>query len=77
MKKYILLPVFFFVSLSGMAQELRCNIQITSQQIQGTNRQIFLTLQSAVNEFINGRAWSNYKFSPNERIECSMLINIK
>jgi hypothetical protein len=30
-----------------------------------------------MNEFINGRAWSNYKFAPNERIECSMLFNLQ
>ena len=30
-----------------------------------------------MNEFINGRAWSNYKFTTSERIECSMLFNIQ
>jgi hypothetical protein len=59
------------------AQEFRCSVQITSQQVQGTNRQVFQTLQSALNEFINSRAWSGYKFSNTERIECSMLINIQ
>jgi hypothetical protein len=65
------------LALSLKSQELRCSIQITSQQVQGTNRQVFQTLQGAVNEFINGRAWSNYKFTNNERIECSMLFNIQ
>ena len=77
MKKYSILPILLLCSLSARSQELRCNIQVTSQQIQGTNRQVFQTLQSAMNEFINGRAWSNYKFTANERIECSMLINIQ
>jgi len=67
----------FFSTFALTAQEFRCNIQITSQQVQGTNRQVFQTLQTAVNEFINGRAWSNYKFTTNERIECSMLFNIQ
>jgi len=62
--------------LMAEAQEFRCNIQITSQQVQGTNRQVFQTLQGALNEFVNGRAWSGYKFSNTERIECSMLINV-
>jgi len=66
-----------FLASSLLSQELRCNIQITSQQVQGTNRQVFQTLQSAMNEFINGRAWSNYKFTTSERIECSMLFNIQ
>lgn len=58
------------------AQELRCNIQISTQQIPGTNKQVFQTLQGAINEFVNSRAWTNYRFAPNERIECSMLFNI-
>jgi hypothetical protein len=65
------------VPLFAEAQEFRCSVQISSQQVQGTNRQVFQTLQSALNEFINSRAWSGYKFSNNERIECSMLINIQ
>jgi len=67
----------FLLPLASGAQELRCNIQITSQQVQGTNRQVFQTLQGAINEFVNGRAWSVYKFSNTERIECSMLFNIQ
>ncbi len=67
----VCLPLF------AEAQEFRCSVQISSQQVQGTNRQVFQTLQSALNEFINSRAWSGYKFSNIERIECSMLINIQ
>jgi hypothetical protein len=72
----------FLILLSGLAalvpaQEFRCSVQITSPQVQGTNRQVFQTLQGAINEFINSRAWTNYKFANAERIECSMLINIQ
>lgn len=76
MKKIILIATAILIALSLRAQELRCTIQITSQQVQGTNRQVFQTLQNAINEFMNGKAWSNYKFTTNERIECSMLFNI-
>jgi hypothetical protein len=71
---FLLLACF---PLFAEAQELRCNVQISSQQVQGTNRQVFQTLQGALNEFMNSRAWTGYKFSFNERIECSMLINIQ
>ncbi len=69
--------ILVFVPLFAEAQEFRCNVQITSQEVQGTNRQVFQTLQGALNEFLNSRAWSGYKFSNNERIECNMLINIQ
>jgi hypothetical protein len=77
MMKRSMFLFLMFISLAAEAQELRCNIQISSQQIQGTNKQVFQTLQGAVNEFINGRAWTGYKFSNNERIECSMLFNLQ
>ncbi len=65
---YLIVPVY--------SQELRCNVRISSSKVQGTNRQIFETLQAAINEFMNGKAWSNYRFANHERIECSMLFNI-
>jgi hypothetical protein len=77
MIRFLLTVMLFLFLLPSSAQEFRCRLQITSQQIQGTNKQIFQTLQGAMNEFINGRAWTNYKFSANERIECSMLMNIQ
>jgi hypothetical protein len=77
MMKRSMFLFLMFISLAAVAQELRCNIQISSQQIQGTNKQVFQTMQGAINEFINGRAWTGYRFSNNERIECSMLFNIQ
>lgn len=58
------------------AQELQCNIQIVTSKLQGTNKQIFQTLQNAIFEFMNTRKWTSHKFSNEERIECNMLINI-
>jgi hypothetical protein len=76
MKKLLLSILLVILIIPAESQELRCNVRMSSQKVQGTNRQIFETLESAINEFMNGRAWSNYKFSNNERIECSMLFNI-
>ncbi len=77
MKRLLLLVFTMVTGFTLQAQELRCNIQITTQNLQGSNKQIFQTLQSSINEFMNGRAWSNYKFSNNERIECSLMFNIQ
>jgi hypothetical protein len=59
------------------AQELKCNIQVVSQQIQGTNKQVFETLQSAIYEFMNNRTWTNHVYGTEERIECNFLLNIQ
>ena len=77
LRKHALVVLVFLFPAITFAQELRCNIQITTPQIQGTNKQVFQTLQGAINEFVNSRSWTGYQFSANERIECSMLFNIQ
>ena len=72
-----LLFVFLLGAPAGAsAQELRCNVSISAQKIQGTYQQLFQTLQRAIYEFMNNTVWTNNKFGPNERIECTMLINL-
>lgn len=69
--------LFVLIQFSGIAQELRCNVQILSSQIPGTNKQVFKTLQEDVYEFMNTRIWTEDEFSNQERIECKILINLQ
>ncbi len=62
--------------LSVDAQELRCNVQVITNQIQGTNKQKFTTLQRAIYEFMNGRSWTEHVFNSQERIEANIMINL-
>ena len=75
MRKNLL--VVFLLLLPGRAflQELNCNVQVISQQIQGTNKQVFETMQTAIFEFMNNKVWTNHVYAPEERIECNILIN--
>jgi hypothetical protein len=59
------------------AQELKCEIQINSAQLENIDRVLIDNMRQAIFEFVNGRRWTNDKFKDNERIECSMLINLK
>ncbi len=62
---------------SGLySQEFRCNVQVVSQQVQGTNKQVFQTLQNAIYEFMNNTVWTNHVYSMEERIECNLMFNI-
>jgi len=76
MNKLILVLTFFFSSLYLYAQELECQISVSSQQIPGTDKRVFETLQTALYEFMNNRKWTNYNFRTEEKIECTMLITI-
>ena len=74
--KYIL-PVFVLLLPGTMAaQELNCNVQVTAQQIQGSNRQVFETMQRDLYEFMNNSVWTNHVFSYSERLDCNILINL-
>ena len=74
--KYYL--IIFLVLLSAIirAQELNCNIQISAQRIQGSNRQVFESMQKDLFEFMNNTVWSNHVFNYAERIDCNILINL-
>ena len=75
-KRIFLIILAFLVSVLIYGQDLKCNVQIVSQQIQGTNKQVFQTLQTAVYEFMNNQVWTNHVYSMDERIECNLLFNI-
>lgn len=77
MKRYLLISIVIVVNLSAtFAQELRCNISISAQKIQGANRTLFETMQSDLYEFMNNRKWTDHQYSMDERIECNIFINL-
>lgn len=59
------------------AQELDCKVTINYSQVQGTNVQVFKTLETALTEFINERHWTQAQYEVNERIRCSMNLTVK
>ncbi len=75
-KKY--LSLVFLILLPGViiSQELNCNVQVSAQKVQGSNRQVFENMQRDIYEFMNNTVWTNHVFSYSERIDCNILINI-
>jgi hypothetical protein len=49
---------------------------VLSQQVQGTDKRVFTTLQTSIYEFMNNKKWTNDNYKNDERIECSLLINV-
>ena len=71
-----LLTVLVLIPEAGYSQELNCNVQISAQRIQGSNRQVFETMQRDIYEFMNNSVWTNHVYSYAERIDCNILINL-
>ena len=74
--KFSLIIFLLLSSCILKAQELNCNVQISAQKIQGSNRQVFETMQRDIYEFMNNTIWTNNVFSYAERIDCNILINL-
>jgi len=72
-----LLPVMLIISPGNIAsQELICNVQVSAQKIQGSNRQVFENMQRDIYDFMNNTVWTNHVFSYTERIDCNFLITL-
>jgi hypothetical protein len=76
MNKTLLILILSLLLIKGQSQELFCNVDVNSQQIQGSDRKIYESLKNAIYEFMNNQIWTNYKYKSNEKIECSMLFNV-
>lgn len=76
MRKLILLLFSIGAFQSVFSQELNCQVTINSTQIAGTDKRVFDAMETAIREFMLTRKWTNENFKIEERIDCSILINI-
>ncbi len=58
-------------------QELNCKVTVNSDQINGSSKSVFETLQQAISEYMNTTVFTNMQFSSNEKIECTLFFTIK
>lgn len=77
MKTIFSLVITLFFIEAAQAQELQARFAIISGKVGSqVDKKIFLTLQSAVNNFLNNRKWTNDNFQPQEKIKCNFLLTI-
>ena len=77
MNKFFLFFLLVFFSAISHAQELRARVSVISNRVNNTvDKQTFTNLQTALNDFVNTRKWSNDSYKTNEKIDCSFLLNL-
>jgi hypothetical protein len=74
--------IFFLFLISSTtiikAQELRARVSVLSNQVANyVDKKTFQTLQTALDNFVNTRKWTSDNFAPQEKIDCSFLLNLK
>ncbi|MEO7800588.1 MAG: DUF4835 family protein [Ginsengibacter sp.] len=69
---------FLLFSITGLSQELRARVSVISNRVStNVDKKVFLTLQTALNDFINNRKWSTDNFTTAEKIDCNFLFNLE
>ena len=76
MKNYFNFAFFFLIGFIGVAQEINFQLTVNSDLVNQTNQQIFKTLEQSINEVMNNRAWTNQERSNEEKLDCSMVLNL-
>lgn len=59
------------------AQELQCTVEVNTDQVEGTYKQVFETLKQSITEYLNTTVFTNAQFAPNEKIECTLYLTVK
>lgn len=78
MNKLLVLITFVTISIKGFTQELRARVSVISNRVStNVDKKVFLTLQTALNDFINNRKWTTDNFTTAEKIDCSFLFNLE
>ncbi len=75
----ILFLLLYLAGTTAFAQELQCRVSLNYSQMKAStagDRTIFSEMERAINEFMNGMKWTNDSYKENERIKCSLSINL-
>jgi hypothetical protein len=69
--------IFLLLSVGfTQAQQLNCTVTVNSETLANANLQVFKTLETSLNEFINKTDWNGQIMKQSEKINCSMYITI-
>ena len=72
---FMILVCLFTVNVVR-AQELQCDVRVTSNKVQGSDKTIYQNLQTSLYEFVNNTKFTEINFRQAEKIECSMLVDV-
>lgn len=76
MRNFLILLFSLLFANYISSQELNSTITVNADQVNQTNRQIFVTLERALNDFVNKSQWTNRVYNENERVNTRMFITV-
>jgi len=77
LKRSLAVLVFMVAAMLTQGQEIQARLTvITSKVSTQVDKKVFLTLQTALSNFLNNRRWTGDVFQSTEKIQCNFLLNI-
>ena len=76
MKYLCTIFLLFSTAIHLQAEDLNASVSVNSDRIQSPNKNVFTSMQQAMERLINGTKWSNSNFSRNERIDCNFSLTV-
>ena len=77
MNKILFFLSFLCVASFAEAQELNAKVSVVASRVgNNVSKNTFLTLQTALNNFINNKKWTTDIYAVNEKIACNFLLNL-
>src|ERR1700760_992142 len=75
----LLIGFLFLITFNiASAQELNAKVTVNANAIgSNVNKNVFQTLEAALNTFINNRKWTTDNFQTNEKIDCNFLLTLQ
>ena len=67
---------FLLMPLKAQAQELNPTLTVNTAKIQGTDKDVFKSLENAIKEFLTHQIWTEYHFAEKERIQCNFNLTV-
>ncbi|NPA43034.1 MAG: DUF4835 family protein [Chlorobi bacterium] len=75
-KSFSLFLLILF-SLTARTQEINAEVRVEAPPGLAANRQIFITLENSIREFLNTRKWTRHTFLPHERIRATFMLVVR
>lgn len=68
---------FLLMPFKAQAQELDPTLTVNTSKIQGTDKDVFKSLENAIKELLTHQVWTEYHFASKERIKCNfnLIVN--
>ena len=74
---FVSLLLLMLVPANAAAQELKANVTLNTEKIQGTNTEVFDVLKTSLDEFINNTKWTSFEYEEYERISCNFSFVVE